>query len=189
MVSDFIARGSAPADRAFGAQRFSGGRTGRRFAPPSALGSASRCLGAPSAPHVLAFNIGLGHEHYILGVLEGGRDRGLAFESQQPSASAAGVRGSGVRVRIVGLGWFRGSGAGARCSGVWSSFQYWVSRFCSKWGPKEPGKYSKHEQSVVVMIPEPLVQGFAARVQGCGAMTRGVAIRAPGFWIGVAFVV
>ena len=26
------------ADRAFGAQRFSGGRTGRRFAPPSAAG-------------------------------------------------------------------------------------------------------------------------------------------------------
>ena len=45
------------ADRAFGAQRFSGGRTGRRFAPPSggaalrtALGAALRAaLGAPSA--------------------------------------------------------------------------------------------------------------------------------------------
>jgi len=30
-------------DRAFGAQRFSDGRAGRRFAPPSAVGSASRC--------------------------------------------------------------------------------------------------------------------------------------------------
>ena len=40
----------SPADRAFGAQRSSGGRTGRRFAPPSAAGSASRCYGAPSAP-------------------------------------------------------------------------------------------------------------------------------------------
>jgi len=31
------------ADRAFGAQRISGGRAVRRFAPPSAAGSASRC--------------------------------------------------------------------------------------------------------------------------------------------------
>ena len=34
------------ADRAFGAQRFSDGRFGRRFAPPSASGSAPCCHGA-----------------------------------------------------------------------------------------------------------------------------------------------
>ena len=34
-----------------GAKRLTGGRSGRRFAPPSAAGSASRCHGAPSAPH------------------------------------------------------------------------------------------------------------------------------------------
>jgi len=42
-----------PADRAFGAQRMSGGRTGRRFALPSVAGGASRRHGAPSASHVV----------------------------------------------------------------------------------------------------------------------------------------
>ena len=43
------------ADRAFGAQRFSGGRTGRRYAPPSASGSASRCT--PYSCLALGFEI------------------------------------------------------------------------------------------------------------------------------------
>ena len=43
LISCFCDAGVSPADRAFGAQRVSGGRTGRRFAPPSAAGSASRC--------------------------------------------------------------------------------------------------------------------------------------------------
>ena len=41
-----------PALQYAGAKRLTGGRAGRRFAPPSGRGSASRCLskGAPSAP-------------------------------------------------------------------------------------------------------------------------------------------
>ena len=45
-----ITRLAKLADRAFGAQRFSGGRAGRRFAPPSAAGSASRCHPSPPSP-------------------------------------------------------------------------------------------------------------------------------------------
>ena len=41
------------ADRAFGAQRFSGGRTGRRFAPPLAVGALCAALGRLRRPVAL----------------------------------------------------------------------------------------------------------------------------------------
>ena len=60
--SCFCTRLESAADRAFGAQRFSGGRSGRRFAPPSAglRGGASGGTIAPLLLHALFFHVAVG---------------------------------------------------------------------------------------------------------------------------------